>query len=99
VSRRALPPLTRPAFVASSTRISLRQTIVPARPEIRGIALTRKENPMEYATLGNTGLLVSRLCFGTMTFGDGRGIFKAVGAVGQAEADELIKTSIDGGTN
>jgi aryl-alcohol dehydrogenase-like predicted oxidoreductase len=54
---------------------------------------------MEYATLGNTGLLVSKLCFGTMTFGDGRGIFKAVGAVGQAEADELVKTSIDGGIN
>jgi aryl-alcohol dehydrogenase-like predicted oxidoreductase len=54
---------------------------------------------MEYATLGNTGLLVSRLCFGTMTFGDGRGLFKAIGAVGQAEADELVKTSIDGGIN
>jgi hypothetical protein len=26
---------------------------------------------MEYATLGNTGHLVSKLCFGTMTFGDG----------------------------
>jgi aryl-alcohol dehydrogenase-like predicted oxidoreductase len=33
---------------------------------------------MEYATLGNTGLLVSKLCFGTMTFGDGRGLFKAI---------------------
>jgi aryl-alcohol dehydrogenase-like predicted oxidoreductase len=54
---------------------------------------------MEYATLGNTGLLVSKLCFGTMTFGDGRGIFKAISAVGQAEADELVKTSIDGGIN
>jgi aryl-alcohol dehydrogenase-like predicted oxidoreductase len=54
---------------------------------------------MEYATLGNTGLLVSRLCFGTMTFGDGRGIFKAVGAVGQAGADELVKTSIESGIN
>jgi aryl-alcohol dehydrogenase-like predicted oxidoreductase len=54
---------------------------------------------MEYATLGNTGLLVSKLCFGTMTFGDGRGIFRAVGAVGQAEADELVRTSIDGGIN
>jgi aryl-alcohol dehydrogenase-like predicted oxidoreductase len=54
---------------------------------------------MEYATLGNTGLLVSRLCFGTMTFGDGRGMFKAIGAVGQAGADELIKASIDGGIN
>jgi aryl-alcohol dehydrogenase-like predicted oxidoreductase len=58
-----------------------------------------KENAMEYATLGNTGLLVSKLCFGTMTFGDGRGLFKAISAVGQAGADELVKTSIDGGIN
>src|SRR4030088_2104423 len=54
---------------------------------------------MKYATLGNTGLLVSKLCFGTMTFGDGSGYFKALGAVGQAGADELVKTSIDGGIN
>src|ERR1700757_1102825 len=54
---------------------------------------------MQYTTLGNTGLLVSKLCFGTMTFGEGRGYFKAIGAVGQAGADELVKTSIDGGIN
>ena len=53
----------------------------------------------KYATLGKTGLLVSKLCFGTMTFGDGRGDYKAIGAVGQAGADELVKTSIDGGIN
>src|ERR1700688_238804 len=61
--------------------------------------LTGKENAVEYATLGNTGLLVSKLCFGTMTFGDGRGLFKAISSVGQAGADELVKTSIDGGIN
>jgi aryl-alcohol dehydrogenase-like predicted oxidoreductase len=54
---------------------------------------------MKYATLGNTGLLVSKLCFGTMTFGDGRGLFKGISAVGQAAADELVKTAIDGGIN
>jgi len=54
---------------------------------------------MKYATLGNTGLLVSKLCFGTMTFGDGRGMFKLIGAVGQAAADELVKTSIESGIN
>src|SRR5882762_8995984 len=54
---------------------------------------------MEYTTLGKTGLLVSKLCFGTMTFGDGRGLFKAISAVGQAGADELVKASIDGGIN
>ena len=54
---------------------------------------------MEYATLGNTGLLVSKLCFGTMTFGDGRGLFKALSGVDQAGADELVRTAIDGGIN
>jgi hypothetical protein len=42
----------------------------------------RKGTAMEYATLGNTGLMVSKLCFGTMTFGDGRGLFKAISGVG-----------------
>ena len=54
---------------------------------------------MEYATVGNTGFMVSKLCFGTMTFGDGRGLFKAISTVDQAGADELVKTSIDGGIN
>jgi predicted aldo/keto reductase-like oxidoreductase len=54
---------------------------------------------MEYATPGNTGLLISKLCFGTMTFGDGRGLFKAISSVDHAGADELVKTSIDGGIN
>jgi aryl-alcohol dehydrogenase-like predicted oxidoreductase len=34
-----------------------------------------------------------------MTFGDGRGLFKAISTVGQSAADELVKTSIDGGIN
>jgi aryl-alcohol dehydrogenase-like predicted oxidoreductase len=54
---------------------------------------------LEYSTLGNTGLLVSKLCFGTMTFGDGRGLFKALSGVDQAGADELVKMALDGGIN
>jgi aryl-alcohol dehydrogenase-like predicted oxidoreductase len=53
---------------------------------------------MEYKTLGNTGLLVSRLCFGTMTFSGG-GMWQAIGNVDQAGADQLIKASIDAGVN
>jgi aryl-alcohol dehydrogenase-like predicted oxidoreductase len=68
-------------------------------PSRQGTSGSQKENAMEYTTLGNTGLLVSKLCFGTMTFGDGRGLFKALSTVGQAGADELVKTSIDGGIN
>src|SRR6202167_2952930 len=54
---------------------------------------------LEYSTLGSTGLLVSRLCFGTMTFGDGAGLFKGISAVDQVGADELVNTAIDGGIN
>ena len=54
---------------------------------------------MEYKTLGNTGLLVSTLCLGTMTFHGGKGFWKAIGTVDQAGADELVKTAIDAGIN
>ena len=54
---------------------------------------------MQYKTLGDTGLLISTLCFGTMTFHGGTGLFKAIGTVDQAGADQLIKASIDAGIN
>jgi aryl-alcohol dehydrogenase-like predicted oxidoreductase len=54
---------------------------------------------MKYKTLGDTGLLVSTLCFGTMTFHGGQGFWKAIGNVDQGGADELIKASIDAGIN
>ena len=53
---------------------------------------------MKYHNLGNTGLLVSELCFGTMTFG-GKGFFSAVGKLGQQEADDLIRRSSEAGIN
>jgi aryl-alcohol dehydrogenase-like predicted oxidoreductase len=54
---------------------------------------------VKYKTLGNTGLLVSTLCLGTMTFSGGEGIWKAIGDVDQAGADELIKNAIESGVN
>jgi aryl-alcohol dehydrogenase-like predicted oxidoreductase len=54
---------------------------------------------MDYKPLGNTGLLVSTICFGTMTFGSGNNIWKMIGGVGQTEADQLIKACIDAGVN
>jgi len=54
---------------------------------------------MKYKTLGNTGLLVSQLCLGTMTFGGGKGVYEHIGNVDQAGADQLVKASIDAGIN
>jgi aryl-alcohol dehydrogenase-like predicted oxidoreductase len=53
---------------------------------------------MNYRPLGRTGLRVSELCFGTMTFG-GDGIYKAIGTTDQSEADRLIALCIDAGIN
>ena len=54
---------------------------------------------MKYKTLGDSGLLVSTLCLGTMTFNGGEGFWKAIGTVDQAGADEIIKASIEAGIN
>ena len=54
---------------------------------------------MQYKTLGNTGLLVSHICLGTMTFAGGEGMWKAIAGVNQTDADALLKTSIDAGVN
>src|ERR1700749_2729285 len=53
---------------------------------------------MKYNLLGNTGLKVSELCLGTMTFG-GKGRFTVIGTLGQAQVDQLVKKAIDGGIN
>lgn len=54
---------------------------------------------MKYNFLGNTGLLVSELCFGTMTFGGSEGMWGAIGKIQQDEANDLIKTVVDSGIN
>ncbi len=53
---------------------------------------------MKTRFLGNTGVRVSELCFGAMTFG-GKGYWKNIGQVEQKEADELINMAIEGGIN
>jgi len=53
---------------------------------------------MKYNFLGGTGLLVSELCFGTMTFG-GNGIWENIGKIKQDGVNELIKNVVDAGIN
>src|SRR6204780_465662 len=54
---------------------------------------------MKYNTLGHTGLLVSELCLGTMTFAAGEGMWKPIAGVEQHLADELVRHSLDAGIN
>lgn len=51
---------------------------------------------MNYRFLGQTGLRVSELCMGCMTFGQG---FFGIGEVEQAGANDLVKAAVDGGIN
>ena len=48
--------------------------------------------------LGNTGVRVSELCFGAMTFG-GKGYWKNIGQVEQKEADVIVNMAIEAGIN
>ncbi len=53
---------------------------------------------MKYNQLGKTGVLVSELCLGTMTFG-GKGYWKPIGELPQDDVNNLIKTAIGSGIN
>ena len=53
---------------------------------------------MKYRPFSNTGLFVSELCMGTMTFG-GEGVFQAIGALPQKAASQLIHKALDSGIN
>ena len=53
---------------------------------------------MNYRLLGKTGLLVSELCLGTMTFG-GKGFWEVVGRLGQEVVNDIVARSLDAGIN
>jgi aryl-alcohol dehydrogenase-like predicted oxidoreductase len=54
---------------------------------------------MRMKKFGNTGLVVSEICLGAMTFGGNEGIWAQIASLGQAMADELVKLAFDGGVN
>ena len=54
---------------------------------------------MKYRVLGDTGVFVSELCLGAMTFGGGSQIWDTIGGLGQTEVDALVGRSLDAGIN
>jgi aryl-alcohol dehydrogenase-like predicted oxidoreductase len=54
---------------------------------------------MRMKKLGNTGLLVSEICLGAMTFASGEGMWSAIGKMDQSTADALVKDAVDRGVN
>lgn len=54
---------------------------------------------MRYRLLGQTGLYVSELCLGTMTYGGGGGIWELIGKLQQDEVNEQLATAVEAGVN
>jgi aryl-alcohol dehydrogenase-like predicted oxidoreductase len=53
---------------------------------------------MRYRLLGRTGLYVSELCLGTMTYG-GKGFWEQIGSLQQAAVTEQVKIAYEAGVN
>lgn len=54
---------------------------------------------MRQHTLGQTGLFVSELCLGTMTFGGTDGMWGKIGTLQQGDAERLVGQALDAGIN
>src|SRR5690606_22086662 len=84
------------ACSSAACRVYLGPDPVPSGP---GTPSDMKEHPMRYRTLGPSGLLVSELCLGTMTFGGSEGMWGQIGQLRQDEADLLVRAALDAGIN
>ncbi len=54
---------------------------------------------MRYNKLGRTGLFVSELCLGTMTFGGTGEMWNKIGTLQQDAVDDIVRTSLAAGIN
>lgn len=54
---------------------------------------------MRHLPLGRTGLFVSELCLGTMTFGGSTDLWGKIGTLQQDEAERLVGQALDAGIN
>jgi aryl-alcohol dehydrogenase-like predicted oxidoreductase len=54
---------------------------------------------MRYKPLGRTGLHVSELCLGTMTFGGQGELWSKIGRLDQSDSEKLIGAALDAGIN
>jgi aryl-alcohol dehydrogenase-like predicted oxidoreductase len=56
---------------------------------------------MKYKQLGRTGLFVSEICLGTMTFGGSEeaGMWRAIGSLQQGEVDAIVGRALAAGVN
>ncbi|WP_246624687.1 aldo/keto reductase [Oceanobacter mangrovi] len=69
-------------------------------PVMNNLPQSAKPTSLSYRTLGHSGLFVSELCLGTMTFGGGdNDMWGMIGKLQQQQADELVQAALDAGIN
>src|ERR1700682_6298224 len=54
---------------------------------------------MKYRQLADTGVFVSELCLGTMTFGGSGQIWQMIGGLDQAASSAIVHRALDAGIN
>jgi aryl-alcohol dehydrogenase-like predicted oxidoreductase len=54
---------------------------------------------VKYNRLGNTGLFVSEICLGTMTFGGHNAFYQTFGKLDQAEVTAIVARALEAGVN
>ena len=54
---------------------------------------------MKFRPLADTGVFVSELCLGAMTFGGRGAIWEAIGGLDQTAVDAIVHRALDGGIN
>jgi aryl-alcohol dehydrogenase-like predicted oxidoreductase len=54
---------------------------------------------MRYKQLGRTGLFVSEVCLGTMTFGGVGEVWSQIGTLREAEAEAIVRAALEAGVN
>ena len=54
---------------------------------------------MRYKKFGSTGLFVSELCLGTMTFGGEGELWSKIGDLQQEDANRLVGRALEAGVN
>ena len=57
------------------------------------------ETALRYNLLGQTGLYVSELCLGTMTYGGSKGIWESIGNLQQDAVNEQVNFAVEAGIN
>jgi aryl-alcohol dehydrogenase-like predicted oxidoreductase len=77
---------------------------MPARSAILPSGARRDADParggtMRYNQFGRTGLFISEICLGTMTFGGSGDVWSRIGALRQDEVNGIVRAALDAGVN